>query len=354
MEVATSAQHRMPGLRWPMAATGAAELELELELGRADGVDRVGLDVGGSLVKVCWLRAGEIRHAAFEIEQLRAALEHVQALLGPDYRKTVCCTGGGAQKFSATIRNHLCYAVQSVPEVASLVAGLFHLLGAAVRLPALLVNVGSGAAIVRVDGPHDFSYVSGSAVAGGTFRGLASALAGEHSFAEMLRLAAGGTGRGVDLLVSDIYGADGSPPGLLPSTVASFFGALGRAPADGAPLAAGAADLLHSLLLMVCRSLAQVVFLNAALHHIPTVYLAGGFLASSSTRPPTVRRLTATSLGAGHDRRALRLPRQGHRRRHRPRARRVPRRARRARHRLRRTSDRAVVKFTCWWPRRYY
>ena len=58
--------------------------------------------------------------------------------------------------------------------------------------PYLLVNIGSGISIIRVEGDGKFDRVSGSSLGGGTFWGLCRLLTGCRNFDEMLELSARG------------------------------------------------------------------------------------------------------------------------------------------------------------------
>lgn len=67
--------------------------------------------------------------------------------------------------------------------------------------PYLLVNIGSGVSIIRVDGPGEgqYSRVSGSSVGGGTFWGLCRLLTGLRDFDEMLQLSMQGNNANVSV-----------------------------------------------------------------------------------------------------------------------------------------------------------
>lgn len=58
--------------------------------------------------------------------------------------------------------------------------------------PYLLVNIGSGVSIVKVEGDGKYERVSGSSLGGGTFWGLCRLLTGCQNFDEMLELSARG------------------------------------------------------------------------------------------------------------------------------------------------------------------
>ena len=72
--------------------------------------------------------------------------------------------------------------------------------------PYLLVNIGSGVSMVRVDGESKFTRVSGTNIGGGTFWGLCKLLTGMDNFDDILALSSQGDNSNVDMLVGDIYG----------------------------------------------------------------------------------------------------------------------------------------------------
>jgi type II pantothenate kinase len=63
--------------------------------------------------------------------------------------------------------------------------------------PYLLVNIGSGVSIVKVDGEGQYERISGSSVGGGTFWGLSRLLTGLHNFDDMLAMSAKGNNSNV-------------------------------------------------------------------------------------------------------------------------------------------------------------
>ena len=73
--------------------------------------------------------------------------------------------------------------------------------------PFLLVNIGSGVSILKVDGEGRYARVSGSSLGGGTFWGLARLLTGCTTFDEMLELSAHGDYRNVS---GELLGKAGS------------------------------------------------------------------------------------------------------------------------------------------------
>ena len=78
------------------------------------------------------------------------------------------------------------------------------------EFPKLLVSIGSGVSIIKVNDFNSFARVSGTMIGGGTLLGLANLLTGIKDFDTINELASKGNNGEVDMLVKDIYG-DKSP-----------------------------------------------------------------------------------------------------------------------------------------------
>lgn len=145
--------------------------------------------------------------------------------------------------------------------------------------PYLLVSIGTGVSILRVDGPRQHERVSGSTIGGGTYWGLCRLLTGSDSFSDVLDLAMKGDPSKVDMMVGDIYGKNSDALekiGLPSDIVASSFGKLvaKNNPSEDVK----EEDLARALLLMVTNNIGQVAHLNARLHHTARIYFVGTFL----------------------------------------------------------------------------
>lgn len=145
--------------------------------------------------------------------------------------------------------------------------------------PYLLVSIGTGVSILRVDGPRQHERVSGSTIGGGTYWGLCRLLTGCDSFSDVLNLAMKGDPSKVDMLVGDIYGKNSDALdkiGLPSDIVASSFGKLvaKQNPSEGVK----EEDLARALLLMVTNNIGQVAHLNARLYKTSRIYFVGTFL----------------------------------------------------------------------------
>jgi pantothenate kinase len=72
--------------------------------------------------------------------------------------------------------------------------------------PYLLVTIGTGVSILRVDGPRKHERISGSTIGGGTYWGLIRLLTDLEDFEDVMKLAERGDPSKVDMMVGDIYG----------------------------------------------------------------------------------------------------------------------------------------------------
>ena len=145
--------------------------------------------------------------------------------------------------------------------------------------PYMLVTIGTGVSVLRVDGPRKHERVSGSTIGGGTFWGLMRLLTDVENFQDAMKLAEKGDPTKVDMMVGDIYGKDSNALeklGLAADIVASSFGKLvsKEDPATGLTQE----DLARALLSLVTNNIGQVAYLNAKLHNTPRIYFVGSFL----------------------------------------------------------------------------
>jgi type II pantothenate kinase len=150
------------------------------------------------------------------------------------------------------------------------------------QLPCLLVNIGSGVSIIKVDEDGAFERVSGTSLGGGTLWGLLSLLTPATTFdgkilpqknmptlsnnffffnfklgiSEMLSLSEKGDNAAVDMLVGDIYGQDYSKLGLKSTMIASTFGKVFRK--GGRKTNFAPEDISRSLLYAISNNIGQI------------------------------------------------------------------------------------------------
>ncbi|KAF5405985.1 Type II pantothenate kinase [Paragonimus heterotremus] len=207
-------------------------------------------------------------------------------------------TGGGAYRFRELIESKVGIEFDKEDEMECLIRGCVFMLrnipdelffydkhctpahvfvpsGFLDTFPFLLVNIGSGVSILKVDSPTSYCRVGGSSIGGGTFWGIGSLLSGgKYSFDELLELADAGDHRKVDMLVRDIYGGDYTTLGLPGDVIASSFGLAARSPDQPRCLA----DMVKSLLITVSNNIGQLACMYAKQHNLTRVLFGGFFI----------------------------------------------------------------------------
>ncbi|KAG8219413.1 fumble-domain-containing protein [Butyriboletus roseoflavus] len=160
------------------------------------------------------------------------------------------------------------------------------------HLPCLLVNIGSGVSIIKVDADGTFERVSGTSLGGGTLWGLLSLLTPARTFDEMLALSEKGDNATVDMLVGDIYGTDYTKLGLKSTTIASSFGKVFKHTGEGKDGCERgtfkAEDLSRSLLYAVSNNIGQIAYMNAEKYGLDRIYFGGCFIRGHATTITTL------------------------------------------------------------------
>jgi len=146
----------------------------------------------------------------------------------------------------------------------------------ATQLPCLLVNIGSGVSIIKVDEDGQFERVSGTSLGGGTLWGLLSLLTPATSFDEMLTFSEKGDNATVDMLVGDIYGQDYGRLGLKSTTIASSFGKVFKK--GGEKVKVSPEDISRSLLYAISNNIGQIAYMNAEKYGLDRIYFGGCFI----------------------------------------------------------------------------
>ncbi|KAK4765647.1 hypothetical protein SAY86_026737 [Trapa natans] len=312
-------------------------------------ISHLAIDIGGSLIKLVYfprdsdgsskddkcstsrernsISNGDInssifgerlRFAKFETSKIGDCIEFIrskQLHLGrclhqecPSGEKTIIkATGGGAFKFADLFNEKLGVSLEKEEEMQCLVAGANFLLKTVQQeaftyadgqkefmqidhndlFPYLLVNIGSGVSMIKVDGDGKFERVSGTSVGGGTFLGLGRLLTKCKSFDELLELSHQGNNRVIDMLVGDIYGGqDYSKIGLASTAIASSFG---KAISEDRELEEyKPEDITRSLLRMISNNVGQISYLNALRYGLKRIFFGGFFIRGHTYTMDTI------------------------------------------------------------------
>ncbi|KAG4959576.1 hypothetical protein JHK87_036209 [Glycine soja] len=224
-----------------------------------------------------------------------------------DQNGIIKATGGGAYKYADLFKERLGVSLDKEDEMNCLVAGANFLLKAIRHeafthmeghkefvqidpndlFPYLLVNIGSGVSMIKVDGDGKFERVSGTNVGGGTYWGLGRLLTKCKSFDELLELSQKGDNRTMDMLVGDIYGGlDYSKIGLSASTIASSFG---KTISEKKELEEyRPEDISLSLLRMISYNIGQIAYLNALRFRLKRIFFGGFFIRGHAYTMDTI------------------------------------------------------------------
>ncbi|XP_054824165.1 pantothenate kinase 1-like isoform X1 [Prosopis cineraria] len=303
----------------------------------SDYIYHLAVDVGGSLTKLvcftknedhpddeskasgsCPVLKGRINFKKFETSKINDCLEFIKSMKlhlggsqqqqdGPGRLTAIKATGGGAHKYADLFKERLGISLEKEDEMDCLVVGANFLLKVVrqeaftymdgqkqfVKIehsdlyPYLLVNIGSGVGMYKVDGDGKFERVSGTSIGGGTFWGLGKLLTKCKSFDDLLELSYRGNNRVIDMLVGDIYGGmDYSKIGLSSTTIASSFGKVisdNKDLEDYKP-----EDIARSLLRMISNNIGQISYLNALRFGLKRIFFAGFFIRNHPSTMDTL------------------------------------------------------------------
>ncbi|XP_018452085.2 pantothenate kinase 1 isoform X2 [Raphanus sativus] len=277
-------------------------------------ISHLALDIGGTLIKLvyfspngdnsqdgsivvgngCSVVKGRLCFAKFETRKIDDCLDFIRFNI---LQHSGVQHPNGTTRDKFPVKEKLGIVFDKEDEMHSLVSGVNFLLKTVPReaftyldgqkefvqidhndlYPYLLVNIGSGVSMIKVDGDGKYERISGTSLGGGTFLGLGKLLTKCKSFDELLELSHQGNNRVIDMLVGDIYGGtDYSKIGLSSTAIASSFG---KAISDGKELEDyQPEDVARSLLRMISNNIGQIAYLNALRFGLKRIFFGGFFI----------------------------------------------------------------------------
>lgn len=294
----------------------------------------IGIDIGGSLTKVCILFHKSdkmiydylISKNIFEPVDANEYFLFLTRFQSVDFERDILpilkgmneitkitqieATGGGAYKFSNLMKKVFHIEFIKHDELASLINGyLFmndfnsfyeveekitpenkinRLPPSDMTFPHISVNIGSGVSILKVSSPTVFERVGGTLMGGGTLIGLSKLIFGIDSYNKILELASKGDYQNVDLTANDIYRGDKeaekSKKGKKfdENTVASSFGKIHELIQAHQNDKIKKEDIALSLLTMICFHITQYAVIFAEKDNIDKIYFFGNFTRRNS------------------------------------------------------------------------
>lgn len=230
--------------------------------------NRIGIDAGGSLIKIAYEENGRFHFRKQPIGKMDEAFEWLKIV---STNKRIFLTGGRAGKIKA----ELFPEAEIVDEFTAACEGATYFMmkeGLPRGEKSLLINIGTGISWIKID-EEKYERVLGSGIGGGTFMGMGKLMADSSDFANLVRLSASGQRGNVDLLVKDIYHPEEPPiPGDL--TASNF--AKTEAINSSSP-----ADKMASFMNLMAETIALLTVQTAALHGIKKVIFIGSTLAGN-------------------------------------------------------------------------
>jgi type II pantothenate kinase len=228
---------------------------------------KVGIDAGGSLVKIAFQDNKRMHYKKYLLTELDQAISWLK-MISPGLE--IALTGGRAEY----IQKKYFSGALIIPEFQATCEGALTLIaeeGGKFNEPFLLINIGTGTSWHLVSGDK-YERILGSGLGGGTFIGLGSLLTSVENYYKLTQYATEGDKGNIDMLVKDIYESGQSPiNGDL--TAANF--------AKGKTVQHSDADRLAALSNMIAETIALLTMQSAAIHHTKNAVLIGSAIVGN-------------------------------------------------------------------------
>lgn len=209
---------------------------------------RIGIDAGGSLVKVAFEENGKMHLKTYSSHKMDEVIQWLKTL---SPYASFHITGGRTNQL-----NLEGFRVYKIPEFNAIIEGTSYLLHQERKLPQsnyLLVNIGTGTSIF-----YNEDRISGTGIGGGLLTGLGKLLTNETDYNQLIQMAKQGDRTKSDLMVADIYTDSTSP--IDEMLTAANFGKVGLdQSASKEDLMAALIQLIGETILMISNGAAQSV-----------------------------------------------------------------------------------------------
>ncbi|RLQ93362.1 type II pantothenate kinase [Falsibacillus albus] len=226
-------------------------------------MNTIGIDAGGSLIKIAYIENAHLHTKMFANDEL-GSLQSWLAILGGSSRFIL--TGGKAQKLKSVLGKG-----EVIQEFEATALGTDHLLMKTQKKPAgyILVMIGTGTSIQLVT-EHKQLRLLGSGIGGGTIVGLGNLLTGSSDYHQLIQMADDGDRSRLDLLVKDIFESEDTPiPGEL---TASNFGK------PGGIFGVRKEDQIAAVMNMVAETIVLLATQAAQTHQLKDIVFVGSTL----------------------------------------------------------------------------
>ncbi|WP_207789258.1 type II pantothenate kinase [Neobacillus terrae] len=231
-------------------------------------MQRLGIDAGGTLIKIAVEENGKYHLKMYPLDELESVMSWLK-MSAPIAK--VALTGGKANQ----LKKQFLHDAIMVEEFQATCDGARFLLmeeKKELQVPYLLVNIGTGTSWYHIKGSES-ERILGSGLGGGAYMGLGSLLAKEVGFHQLTEFAAVGNKGKADLLVKDIY--EGEEPPIGADLTAANFAKVSK----GTP---SKEDLISSLSNMIAENIVLLSLQAAAIHHVKDIVYIGSTLSGNS------------------------------------------------------------------------
>ncbi len=291
----------------------------ELKLKKINNKLLIGLDIGGSLTKICIItdknekEINDFLLSKYNSEYVDLALNIVYLTKFPtnNFEKNFSslikdlnnitklekmdATGGGAYKFSNFVKNNFNIEFIKHDELQSLKFGYqfmnnyntfyekdnnnkMNKVNSDLKFPHISANIGSGVSILKVSCPYKYERIGGTLMGGGTLIGLSKLIFGIDNFEEILQLASKGKYENVDLTKKDLKEFKDNSDNMSVSSLGKIHEFI----QSGKKAEIKKEDIALSLLNMICSHISQYAVLYAEKYKIDTIYYFGTFTKKNS------------------------------------------------------------------------
>ncbi|TLS37278.1 type II pantothenate kinase [Pseudalkalibacillus caeni] len=231
-------------------------------------MESLGIDAGGTLIKVAYIENETIHYKMFQSNQFRDLKDWID---GNFASPNIALTGGR----QSDLEDYLGLPVMKVEEFIATSVGVKQLLSINEVKPGktfLAVNIGTGTSIHLIKN-GETTRVGGTGVGGGTILGLAHLLTGIKDFDKMVALAKQGN-RDLDLKVKDIYGK-AVPPidgNITASNFGNFFNIVNTQDYSDADILAALIGMVAEVIVVISNAMAvqhdceSIVYIGSTVH----------------------------------------------------------------------------------------
>lgn len=230
---------------------------------------RIGIDAGGSLIKIVIEEKGKLTYKKYPLEKLDEAASWLAILA---QQAEVNVTGGKAEY----LKERYFPKARLVTEFKASCEGANYLIKKArLNIPTkfVLVNIGTGTSWYLIEADKT-ERILGSGIGGGTFMGLGKLLSTKTEYSQLVDQAKEGDRANIDLLVKDIY-SPGEPPIEGTLTASNFAKNVGNAVHSESDRIAAIVNMIAETIVLLSNQTAklyqtqEIVYIGSTLINNP-------------------------------------------------------------------------------------